>query len=119
MERLYRLACTPAGARLISWLLTHVSFLIPAQRLYETATLVAFYHPRPSYPLHILLLPKRRLASLADLTPADADFMTDLFSTVQHLVHELDLAPAGYRLIANGGAYQDVPHLHFHLVAGR
>lgn len=119
MERLYRLARTPAGARLISWLLTHVSFLIPAQRLYETATLVAFYHPRPSYPLHILLLPKRRLASLADLTPADADFMTDLFSTVQHLVHELDLAPAGYRLIANGGAYQDVPHLHFHLVAGR
>lgn len=78
---------------------------------------MAFHHPRPSYPVHILLVPKRPLASLTDLSPADTDFLADLFSTVQSLIAEFNLE-GGYRLIANGGRYQDIPHLHFHLVSG-
>ena len=96
-----------------------MSFAIPVRRIRETKTLLAFYHPQPAYPLHILIVPKRSIASLATLTPADQDFMLDLFATVQSLVKELDLEPAGYRLIANGGEYQDVPQLHFHLVSGK
>ncbi|MEZ4510613.1 MAG: hypothetical protein R3C62_01950 [Chloroflexota bacterium] len=42
-----------------------MSFLIPVQRLRETATLLAFHHPKPSYPLHILLVPKRPLGQHA------------------------------------------------------
>jgi diadenosine tetraphosphate (Ap4A) HIT family hydrolase len=50
--------------------------------------------------------------------PADeTDFLRKLIETVQSLVREFNLAHNGYRLIANGGAYQDVPQLHFHLVA--
>ncbi len=52
-----------------------------------------------------------------DVQAADADFLLDLVQTVQSLVQELNLEPGGYRLITNGGAYQDIPHLHFHLVA--
>ncbi|MFN8373920.1 MAG: HIT domain-containing protein [Anaerolineae bacterium] len=97
-----------------------MSFLIPVQRLRETSTLMAFYHPRPSYLLHILIVPKRALSSLQALSPADADFMLDLFTTTQSLVAEFHLADKGkgYSLIANGGARQDVPQLHFHLVSG-
>jgi diadenosine tetraphosphate (Ap4A) HIT family hydrolase len=51
------------------------------------------------------------------LQTADADFLLDLVQTVQSLVKELNLESRGYRLITNGGAYQDVPHLHFHLVS--
>jgi histidine triad (HIT) family protein len=52
------------------------------------------------------------------LQTTDTDFMLDLFQTVQSIVAEFNLAESGYRLICNGGAYQDVPHLHFHLVSG-
>ena len=100
---------------LLSWILTNMSFAIPVERLHETATLIAFYHPQPGYPFHVLLVPKRARQSLADLTPADADFLIDLFQTVQLLVERFNLEEPGYRLIANGGRYQNVPHLHFHL----
>lgn len=63
--------------------------------------------------------PKRPYASLAALPVGDAAFLHDLFATVQDLVRELALEEGGYRLLVNGGAYQDVPHLHFHLVADR
>jgi len=94
-----------------------MSFAIPVQRLRETQSLIAFYHPQPTYPVHILLVPKKALASLSVLTPTDAPFLVDLFQTVQDLVKELGLESGGYRLIVNGGRYQDVPQLHFHLVS--
>lgn len=95
-----------------------MSFAIPIHRLSETKTLLAFYHPQPSYPIHILLVSKQPYATLLDLSPRDTDFLRDLIETVQNLVRELNLERSGYRLIANGGPFQDIPHLHFHLVAG-
>lgn len=95
-----------------------MSFILPVKRLHETETLLAFYHPRPSYPVHILLLPKRSLGDLMAVTTVDSDFLVDLIQTVQRLVVELEMEKTGYRLISNGGAYQDVPHLHFHLISG-
>lgn len=95
-----------------------MSFALPIDRLRETATLLAFYHPHPSYPLHILLVPKQPIATLADLDPAaDSDFLVELYTTAQSLIEEFRLAEGGYRLIVNGGLYQDFPYLHFHLVA--
>jgi histidine triad (HIT) family protein len=95
-----------------------MSFVIPVKRIRETSTLIAFHHPRPSHPVHILLVPKRALAGLPDLTAADSEFLADLFQTVRDLVTELGLEEKGFRLIVNGGAYQDVAQLHFHLVSG-
>lgn len=111
------LASSHTGLGLISWILTHMSLLIPAQLLLETRTLVAFYHPQPAYPVHILLAPKSPVASLLDLTDAHQDFLGDLFSSVQKLVKDLNLEQGGYRLIVNGGSYQEFPYLHFHLVS--
>jgi histidine triad (HIT) family protein len=91
---------------------------LPVKRLRETEHLVAFDHPLPSYPVHILLVPRRAVSGLAALEPEDAPFLIDLFVTVQDLVEALGLEPAGYRLIANGGKYQEFPYLHFHLVSG-
>ena len=76
---------------------------------------MAFHHPRPSYPFHILLVPKKAVASLKELDPGDCAFLSDLYSAVQSLVDEFHL-PA-YRLIVNGGEYQDFPQLHFHLIS--
>jgi histidine triad (HIT) family protein len=92
-----------------------MSFAIPIRRLRETQTLVAFHHPKPSYPFHVLLVPKKAVASLKDLDSKDTAFLSDLYSTVQSLVEEFQLS--AYRLIVNGGEYQDFPQLHFHLIS--
>ena len=102
-------------APLIGWVFAHLSFAIPVKRLRETETLIAFRHPKPAYPFHVLLLPKKAVLSLKDLDPTDTSFLTDLYATVQVLVDEFQL-PA-YRLILNGGEFQDFPHLHFHLIS--
>ncbi|HCB00817.1 MAG TPA: HIT family hydrolase [Anaerolineae bacterium] len=100
---------------LIGWIFTYMSFVIPVKRLQETSTLIAFHHPKPSYTFHVLIVPKKQIDSLATLDPSDTTFLTDLYSTVQSLVKEFDLK--AYRLIVNGGDYQDFPHLHFHLIS--
>ena len=92
-----------------------MSFVIPVKRLRETDTLRAFYHPKPSYAFHVLLLPKKAIPSLKEFDSTDTTFLTDLYSTVQSLVDEFQL-PA-YRLIVNGGEDQDFPQLHFHLIS--
>jgi len=100
---------------LIGWMFEYMSFVIPVKRLRETETLMAFYHPKPSYPFHVLLVPKKAVASLKEFNSTDAIFLADLYSTVQNLVNEFHLS--AYRLIVNGGEYQDFPQLHFHLVS--
>ena len=92
-----------------------MSFVIPVQRLRETETLMAFHHPNPSYSFHVLLVPKKAVASLKDFDSKDTTFLSDLYSSVQSLVEEFHLV--AYRLIVNGGEYQDFPQLHFHLVS--
>lgn len=116
---LLRMARTPIAGNLIRLGFATMSFAIPVQRLRETSTLLAFRHPSPSYPVHILLVPKRAYRSLLEVPASDAALLRDLLETVQYLVRELGLERTGYRLIANGGEYQDVPLLHFHLVADR
>ncbi len=94
-----------------------MSQLLPVDRLAETGTLIAFRHPQPAYPFHVLIVPKKQVATLEALDPADPDFLSDLYATVQKLVKQFDLGTSGYRLIVNGGKFQDFPQLHFHLIA--
>lgn len=112
---LFALARSRFSGWIIGWVFAHMSFLLPVDRLRDTSVLIAFYHPKPSYPVHILIVPKRAKQSITDLTAADADFMIALFETVKDLAAELNLS--AYRLIVNAGDYQDVPQLHFHLVS--
>lgn len=118
MSLLIFIARSFIGKFFIGWFFAHMSFAIPVKRLRETDTLMAFHHPRPSYLVHILLVPKKAIGSLFDIEPDDNSFLTDVFQITQEIVKERDLTQPGYRLIVNGGEYQDVPQLHFHLISG-
>ena len=102
-------------APLIGWIFAHMSFAIPVKRLRETETLMAFYHPKPAYKFHVLLIPKKSVTTLMDIHSTDSAFLVDLYATVQSLIDEFQLT--AYRLIVNGGEYQDFPQLHFHLIS--
>ena len=112
---LFYLARTAVVGAIVGWIFAYMSFVIPVKRLRETDLLIAFHHPKPSYPLHILIVPKRKISSMMNLQASDADFLVNLMTTVQSLVKEFHLDDTGYSLITNGGDYQDVPQLHYHL----
>lgn len=112
-----RLAHTTIGRWVISWIITNMSFTIPVHRLRDTKRLMAFHHQQPSYPFHVVIIPKKAIACLEEFDPSDTAFLVDLFTSVQSIVAEHALGENGYRLIVNGGKFQDFPHLHFHLVS--
>lgn len=115
---LYKLA----RLRVLSWTIPHVisqmSTLFPDDILFETNTLLAFPHPQPSYPIHILIVPKKKIAGLIEIREEDLEFMVDLFRCVRYLVRDFSLDKPGYRLVSNGGKYQEIPQLHFHVISG-
>jgi len=115
---IYSMARLKLPRRIFFWGITKMSKILPHQLISETGTLVCFYHPRPEYPIHILLVPKEEIRDLMHLHPENNEFLRDLFTTVRRLVEELNLQERGYRLIVNGGKYQDFPQLHFHLISG-
>lgn len=117
MSFLLAIARTKPGGKLARWIFARMSFILPVNRLLETPTLLVFHHPRPSYPLHILIVSKREITSFTDITHSDTNLLSDLIEVVKHLVGEFKLEESGYRLITNGGNYQDVPQLHFHLIS--
>ena len=102
---------------LINWFFAHCSFLIPVRRLYESETLLAFSHPQPSYPVHILLVPKKAIRSLANVEASDSGLFLEILQTGRLLAQKLDLTQTSYQLILNAGAYQNVPQLHVHLIS--
>jgi len=114
MFRLYNLLRHPFIYRVFIWMLDKLPFAIPIHRLRETDSLLAFFHPKPAYPFHVIIMPKTAIRSLPELEP-ESPFLADLITTAQSLVDEYHL-PA-YRLIVNGGEYQEFPHLHFHLIS--
>jgi histidine triad (HIT) family protein len=114
---LFLISKTWIGGLLLHWIFAFFSFVIPGDKLIETDSVLAFHHPSPSYPVHILIVPKARYRSLIDLPSNDQLFEIGLFKAVNELVQSFDLESKGYRLIVNGGTAQDVDHLHFHLIS--
>ena len=113
----YILAKTCLGGLLLHWIFAFFSFVIPAEKLIKNAALLAFHHPSPSYPLHILIVPREKFRSIKDLPTPDYCFEVELFKAVNLLVEKFCQEEKGYRLIVNGGDYQEIDHLHFHLIS--
>jgi Diadenosine tetraphosphate (Ap4A) hydrolase and other HIT family hydrolases len=97
-----------------------VSGGIPAKKAYEDETALAFYDIDPKAPVHVLVIPKKHIASLAAAGEEDFGLVTHLMRVAQRLAKELKL-DNGFRLVVNTGREggQTVAHLHIHLLGGR
>jgi histidine triad (HIT) family protein len=93
---------------------------IPAKILYEDDQALAFHDVNPQAPVHVLVIPRKEIRSLAELDPADAPLIGHLFTVVRKLAEELGLRN-GFRTVINSGADggQSVDHLHIHLLGQR
>lgn len=93
---------------------------IPAKIVYQDDQCLAFHDIAPQAPTHVIVIPKKEIPSLAELSDDDAALMGHLVMTIRKLAEELKLDD-GYRVVVNCGAHagQSVDHLHFHLLGGR
>jgi histidine triad (HIT) family protein len=94
---------------------------IPSKIAYQDQDVVAFADINPQAPHHVLLVPRRHIASMSDLTLEDGPILAKLFTTAQELAHQIGIAESGFRFLTNVGpdSGQSVFHLHFHLLGGR
>jgi histidine triad (HIT) family protein len=90
----------------------------PVKKLYESDQVLAFYHTRPSYPVYIVIIPKKHILDLPSLGDEDLVVVNEILKVARDMSRTLDKSQ-GIRLLTNIGQYQDTPHLHFHLISGQ
>jgi len=94
---------------------------IPSKKVYEDELVYAFADINPQAPAHILVVPKKHISGVNDLTKEDEAIVGHAYGVIAKLVKELGVDESGYRVVVNSGkdGQQSVPHLHFHVLGGR
>jgi histidine triad (HIT) family protein len=94
---------------------------IQADVVHETERVIAFRDLDPRAPVHVLIIPRRHIASVTELTEADVSVMGELFIAARQVAEQEDVAESGYRLVMNAGKNggQSVGHVHLHVLGGR
>lgn len=94
---------------------------VPAEFVYQDEEIVAFKDIKPSAPIHVLIVPKKHLESISDISGEDQMLLGKIILVAKKVALDLGVGESGYRLCINNGpdAGQVVPHLHMHLLAGR
>ena len=92
---------------------------IPAQKVYEDEEMLAFNDINPARPVHVLVIPKKHIASLATATAEDAPVLGRMLAKANEIAVAQG-SPDGFRVIINTGrvGHQEVQHLHLHIVGG-
>ena len=87
-------------------------------KVYETENVLAYYHTRPFYKVHIVVIPKKHIPSLTTIQDDDMELFIELMTVVRKVAAKTESEYGACRVITNLGAYQDSKHLHWHIVSG-
>lgn len=86
--------------------------------VHEDARVLAFRHTRPFWPTHIVVVPKRHIASLTSVVEEDEEDVRALLAVVQRVARQVETEQGAAAVLTNLGRYQDSKHLHVHVYAG-
>ncbi|MED1862355.1 HIT domain-containing protein [Fictibacillus nanhaiensis] len=89
------------------------------EKVEETKNVLAYYHTRPFYPIHIVAIPKKHISSLITLDERDNELLLELMSVVKEVARKVTDEHGACQVITNVGDYQDSKHLHWHIVSGK
>lgn len=94
---------------------------IPVNTVYEDEQVIAFPDINPAAPVHVLVIPKRHIASLLEFTDDDQSLLGHIMSVIPQVARSLGLADNGFRVVVNTGdnGGQTVHHMHVHILGGR
>ena len=90
---------------------------IDIEVIHETDAVLVYYHTKPAYELHIVVVPKQHISDLTAIDTPSCE-TAELLVTLQETAREVNSAEGKARVITNLGEYQDSKHLHFHVVVG-
>jgi histidine triad (HIT) family protein len=91
---------------------------IEITRVAETGNVLAFHHTRPYWPVHIVIIPKRHIPSLAEFAPGDLPVIKEMLAVAADLCARVTAEHGGCRLSTNCGDHQTTKHLHFYIHSG-
>ena len=94
---------------------------MPANIVYEDDLVVGFQDIRPVAPVHLLIIPRKHIPTLNDVTSGDHPLISQLFEVAKTLAEQFGIQENGYRTVfnCNADAGQTIYHLHLHLIGGR
>ena len=94
---------------------------IKAKIVYQNDRVVAFNDIGPKAPVHVLIIPRKHITGVLDVTADDGMVIAEIFQVAARLAGELGIADSGFRVVVNSGpdSGQSVFHLHYHLLGGR
>lgn len=94
---------------------------IPANIVYENDKVIAFKDINPAAPIHILVVPKKEIATINDIQTEDRELIGEMYLAIGKIVKDLGIDKEGYRIITNCNEFggQEVFHLHFHILGGK
>ena len=94
---------------------------IPGEIVFESDSAIAFRDINPQAPTHVLVIPRRHIATINDLEEEDRSLVGDLYLAAKAIAAEEGIAESGYRAVmnCNEGAGQSVFHIHLHVLGGR
>ena len=93
---------------------------LPAKVVYEDDLIMAFHDINPQRKVHVLVIPKKHIPSVNDITPEDMEILRHLWVKVPEIAKKLGIDKDGYRIIVNTGKHggQEIYHIHYHLLGG-
>ena len=94
---------------------------VPSEKVYEDESVVAFKDIEPAAPIHVLVIPKKHIKSLLEVTKEDGEVISHIYEVINKIAKDMNIEKDGFRVIVNCGkdAGQEVMHLHFHMLAGK
>ena len=94
---------------------------IPSDIVYEDDRVIAFKDVNPAAPIHILVVPKKHIENLLQVSEEDGDIISYIYKVINKIAIDNNFAQNGFRVIANCGkdSGQEVMHIHFHVLGGK
>ncbi|ALV39232.1 HIT domain-containing protein [Streptomyces sp. CdTB01] len=93
-----------------------LSGLVPVEKVGETGRALAFHHTNPSYPVHIVVIPKEHVPSLTNLGNVGEDLLTEVIGLVREMAAQVEEKHGSCSVTTNLGLYQESKHLHWHVI---
>jgi diadenosine tetraphosphate (Ap4A) HIT family hydrolase len=119
-KTLFGLARSNVSGFFIGFIFENLSSLIPVEKITENKRVIVFYHPVKHWEKHILIVPKKSTRSFLSFdfnNSRDQDLLTTILKEATQTARLLKMDT--YTILVNGGKYQDVPQVHFHLASGK
>ena len=84
----------------------------------ETDNVMAFHHTRPTWPVHIIVIPKKHFPSLLEIIDENKDILDEMFNVMREVIQQVMYQHGKCRLTTNFGEHQETKHLHWHIYVG-